>query len=385
MSLNAIKIPLIYHGKGSLKELKSFRQERVLVVTDKVINQLYGKKILKYLKKKEYRVFDNIEPNPKDKNIIEGAEIAREFRPDLIVGIGGGSVMDSAKGIFFLYEREDKTLYDINPINFFKLGRKSKLILVPTTSGTGAEHTGAIIVTNTRTGQKTGLICFELVPSAVIIDPKLALGMPPLLTASTGIDALVHAIESLINKLNNDFTEALNLHAIKLLFKYLPKVVEDGANDIEIRQKVHNAASIAGISLANSAAGLAHSCGHSLGSVFNTQHGMAVGVMLPYIIEFNKPNCENKYLDILDVINIEPSIDPTTNLSNQIKKILKMINLPTTIKELGISKDNFNKKSEKLIEFSFNDLATGLNPRIVSKEEIRKIFQYAFEGKNVDF
>ncbi|GAH38978.1 unnamed protein product, partial [marine sediment metagenome] len=133
MSLNMIKIPVIYHGKGSLKELKSFREQRVLIVTDKVIWELFGKKISKYLKKKEFKVFDEIKPDPKDTTIERGGKVALEFKPDLIVGVGGGSVMDSAKAIYFLYEREDKKLYDMNPITFFKLGKKSKLVLIPTT------------------------------------------------------------------------------------------------------------------------------------------------------------------------------------------------------------------------------------------------------------
>ncbi|MHA1786089.1 MAG: iron-containing alcohol dehydrogenase [Candidatus Helarchaeota archaeon] len=385
MSLNRINVPQIYFGRGSLKELRNLRQKKVLVITDKIIFDLYGNKITKYLKKKEYKFFTEVEPDPKDKNIIKGAEHAREFKPDLIVGIGGGSVMDSAKGIFFLYEREDKTLYDINPLNFFKLGRKSRLVLVPTTSGTGAEHTGAIIVTNTETGQKVGLICYELVPSIVILDPNLSIGMPSQLTASTGIDAVTHAIESYINSLSNDFTDALDLHAIKLLFNYLPRAVGDGAKDILIRGKVHNAASLAGISLANTAAGIAHSCGHSLGSVLGIQHGKAVGLMLPYIIEFNKPACEEKYSEILNILDIKTNNDPTKELANAIRNLLNQIKLPTSIKDLGISEDKFNEKFEKLVEFAFTDLATSLNPRQTSKEEFTKIFQYAYQGKQIDF
>ncbi|MHA1379431.1 MAG: iron-containing alcohol dehydrogenase [Candidatus Helarchaeota archaeon] len=387
MSLNTIRVPLIYYGKGSLKELKNVRQNKVFIVTDKTINELYGAKILKFLKKKETLVFDEIKPDPTDEIIIKGSKIALEFKPELIIGIGGGSVMDSAKAIFFLYEREDKTLYDMNPVNFFKLGKKSNLILIPTTSGTGAEHTGAIIVTNTENGQKVALACFELVPSAVIIDPKLTLGMPPTLTASTGIDALVHAFESLINTLSNDYTEAVNLHAIRLLFKYLPLAVDDGANDINdinVREKVHNAASLAGIGLANSAAGIGHSCGHSLGSVFHIQHGKAVGLMLPYIIEFNKPNCEKKYVEILNYLNIDPTNNPTEKLTSIIHDFLKTLNLPTTIKEL-VEKEEFDKNFNKLVEFAFSDVATGINPRPTTKEDFEKIFKYAYEGKKIDF
>jgi len=383
LSLDRIKIPTIYYGKGSLKQLKYFKQKRILIVTDNIINKLYGDKIKRILKNKERLFFTEVLPDPLDKIIIKGGNVAKQFSPDLIVGIGGGSVMDTAKGIFFLYERPDKSLYDINPINYFKLGRKSKLILIPTTSGTGAEHTGAIIVTKSEGNQKTGLICFELVPSAVILDPKLPLNMPPKLTASTGIDALVHAIESFINKMNSDFTAPFNLNSIKTLFKYLPDAVKNGNNDF-VREKVHYAASMAGIALANSAAGLAHSCGHSLGSVFHTQHGIAVGLMLPYIIEFNKSHCNNKYKTILETLNVNYD-DPASKLSSIIKNLLKEIGLPLTIKELEISKNDFKSNFEKLTEYAYNDLATGLNPRPTTEDDVKKIFHHAYNGKTIDF
>lgn len=384
MSLNFIKIPTIYYGKGSLKELRNMRQKRILIVTDRIIRDLFGKKLERYLKKKEFAYFDQIEPDPKDNIIIEGGNFAREFKPDLILGIGGGSVMDSAKGIYFLYEREDKNLYDINPINYFKLGKKSKLILAPTTSGTGAEHTSAIIVSKSDNNQKVGLISYELVPSVVIIDPKLPLAMPKTLTASTGLDAIVHAIESLMNKLSNDFTDAVNLHAIKLLFEFLPLAINQGKDDLDIREKIHNAASLAGIGMANSAAGLAHSCGHALGSVFKIQHGIAVGLMLPYIIEFNSSICEERYKLILEVLNIKNSSNPTEELKKLLVELLENLEFPTKLKDL-ISRDQFNEKKEKIINFTIGDLATSLNPRNAEEKEIKKIFQYVFDGKSIDF
>ena len=319
----------------------------------------------------------------KDTTIERGGKVALEFKPDLIVGVGGGSVMDSAKAIYFLYEREDKKLYDMNPITFFKLGKKSKLVLIPTTSGTGAEHTLGVVVTNTETGQKKALACYEVIPSAVIIDPKMPMGMPPKLTAATGIDALVHAVEGVINSLNNDFTEAVNLHAIKLLFKYLPISFEDGAN-AEARGKVHSAGSLAGIGFGNSSCGIAHSCGHALGGVFHLQHGFGVGIILPYVLEFNKPKCENKYIDILETLNILDSKDPTATLVTQVKELLKTINVPTTLKEI-ISEADWNQNFEKLIEFVMADILVSLNPRMTTEEDFRKLFQCAYEGKSVDW
>ncbi|MFX1295330.1 MAG: iron-containing alcohol dehydrogenase [Promethearchaeota archaeon] len=383
MSLNMIKIPVIYHGKGSLKELKQLKRRKIFIVTDKNLWELFGGKVSRYFKKKEMKVFDEIKSDPKDTTIIKGSNVAREFKPDLIIGFGGGSVMDVAKMIFFLYEREDKILYDLNPISYFKLGKKSKLVLIPTTSGTGAEHTPGAVVTKTETGQKVTLTSFEIIPSIVIIDPKLTLGMPSKLTAATGVDAIVHAIEAVSNKLNNDFTEACNLHAIKLLFKYLPLAVGKESSNIDVRERVHNGASLAGIGFGNSSCGIAHSCGHALGGVFYIQHGIAVGVMLPYVIEFNKAECEEKYKDILEVFNI-PSNQPTSTLVKMIKSLYKEINIPTTLNKL-ISETDWKQGFEKLVDFAKRDLLVGLNPRFTAEEDFRKIFQCAYEGKSVDW
>ncbi|MHA1695048.1 MAG: iron-containing alcohol dehydrogenase [Candidatus Helarchaeota archaeon] len=385
MSLMPIKIPIIYHGKGSLKQLKSMKQKKVLIITDKIIRDIHGDMIEKYLKKKEFAYFDEIEPDPKDTTIIKGGDFAREFKPDLILGIGGGSVMDSAKAIYFLYEREDKTLYECDPVSYLGLGKKSKLILVPTTSGTGSENTLAAVITNTQTGQKVVIASQELLPVAIILDPKLPLKMPQRLTVSTGVDAIVHAVEGIINKMNNDFTEGLNIHALKLLFEYLPQAAGDGASDLKVREKVHNAASIAGIGFGNSNCGIAHSCGHALGAVHHIQHGIAVGTMLPFVLEFNKPVSEKKYTDILNSLNIPINDSPTNTLVNFIRDFIKKLGLPLSLKELGISQSDWDQNLDKLVEFAKTDVVAVFNPRSTSEEEFKKIFEYAWEGKNIDF
>ncbi|MHC1590735.1 MAG: iron-containing alcohol dehydrogenase, partial [Candidatus Helarchaeales archaeon] len=340
MSLNVIRVPRIHHGIGSLKELKNLREKRVFVVTDKIMREIHGSKIERYLKKKEFQIFDEVEPDPFDRTIIKGGSFAREFKPDLIIGLGGGSVMDVAKGVFFLYEREDKALYDMNPIKFFKLGKKSRLILIPTTSGTGAEHTWGIIVTNSETGQKIALACTEIIPDSVILDPKLAASMPPKLTAATGMDAFVHAIESMMSSLNNEFTEACCLHAIKLIYRYLPEAIKNG-DELQVREKMHFAASIAGMALANSGAALAHSCGHALGAIFKVQHGVAVGLMLPYIIEFNRKECESQYLRMLEALQVDDKTNPPKILAELVMNLLRKIELATSIRELGIEEEKF--------------------------------------------
>jgi alcohol dehydrogenase class IV len=385
MSVRSIKLPIIYYGRGSLKELKKMSQNKILVVTDKIIKEIHGKLISRFLSKNNFIFFDEVEPDPKDTTILKGGEVAREFKPDLIIGFGGGSAMDSAKMIYFLYEREDKTLYDCNPATSFNLGQKSKLILIPTTSGTGAESTGGSVITNTKTGQKIIVASGELIPKIVIIDPKLPLKMPPNLTASTGLDALVHAIGGMITDFSSDFTDAMNLHAIRLIIKYLPSAIGEGADDINVRERIHNAASIAGLALGYSLCANAHACGHSLGAIYHIQHGIAVGIMLPYIIEFNRPKSAKKYEYILNSINLSINDDATKTLANFIRDFLKKINIPTSLKELGISKKEWNQNMDNLVSFAKKDTASGVNPRNTSEEEFRKIFEYAYEGKPIDF
>lgn len=385
MSVKSMKFPTIYYGKGSLKRLKKIRENKVLVVTDKILREIYEDLILKFLRKKNITFFDDVEPDPKDTTITKGGEVAREFKPDLIIGFGGGSVMDSAKLIYFLYECEDKNLYDLNSATFYNLGQKSRLILIPTTSGTGAESTGGAVVTNTKTGQKVIFASGELIPKSVIIDPKLPSKMPPELTASTGLDALAHAIGGMITNFATDFTDAMNLHAIRLIIKYLPAAVGEGAEDISIREKIHNAASIAGLALGTSFAGNAHACGHSIGAIYHIQHGIAVGTMLPYIIEFNKPSSAKIYEEILNGLNLSIDNDATKTLANFIRDFLNKVNISTTLKGLGISEKDWDENLDKLVSFAKSDVASAANPRITAEEEFRRIFEYAYEGKSIDF
>nr|MDO8079489.1 iron-containing alcohol dehydrogenase [Candidatus Freyarchaeota archaeon] len=380
-----IKIPVIYHGVGALDQLKNFKENRILIVTDKTISKLYGAQLLSYFEKKEVKIFDEVEPDPKDTAVIKGGDVARKFKPELIIGIGGGSAMDAAKAAYFLYGQQSLKLYDMNVMIEYNLKEKSKLVLIPTTSGTGSEHTPGLVVTNTQTGQKVSLASFELIPSAVILDPTLALRMPQKLTVATGLDALTQAIESATSKMVSDFTQALNLYAIKTLFEYLPKAAGEDAGDIKVRAKVHNAASMAGIAFGNSGLGLAHSCGHALGGAFHIPHGITVGVMLPYVIEFNKPECKDKYVEILECLNITGVKDPTAKLSSMVKDILKKLKTPLSIKELSVSENDWKQNFEKLVNWTKGDIITMINPRMASEEHIKKIFQYAYEGRVIDF
>ena len=380
-----IRIPIIYHGVGSIEHLRNFREKRILIVSDKTVIQMFGDKLSDIFKDRETKIFDEVEPDPKDTIMVRCGDVARKFKPELIIGIGGGSAMDTAKAAYFLYGQESLKLYDMNVLVEYNLREKSKLVLIPTTSGTGAEHTPGLVVTNTQTGQKVSLASFELIPWAVILDPALTLKMPQKLTAATGLDALTQAIEGAISKMGSDFTQALNLYAIKILFKYLPMAAGEGAGDIQVRAKVHFAASMAGIGFGNSGLGLAHSCGHALGGAFHIPHGISVGVMLPYVIEFNKPECRDKYIEILECLNIMGVEDPAATLSNMVRDILRKLKTPLSIRGLGVSEKDWEQNFEKIVNWTKSDIITMINPRMASEEQIKKIFQYAYQGKPIDF
>ncbi len=385
MSLNKIRIPIIFHRENSLRELKKVSETKVLIITDKVVKKLFGEQIIRLLKKKETIFFDDIEPDPEDKAILKGKDLVLEFNPDLIIGFGGGSVMDVAKMIYFLYESEKSSIYECNPITSYNLGQKSRLILIPTTSGTGAEHTPAAIITNSETGQKIPIASQEIIPHAVILDPKLSLEMPKNLTASTGMDALVHAIEGMTSNLRSDFSDAVNLHAIKLINQFLPVVLKNNDDNIKIREKLHNAASLAGIGMANSSCGLAHACGHALGAIFHIPHGIAVGIMLPYTIEFNKEKCTEAYIEILKNLNILEIKNPTVLLANFLRDFLRKIEIPNSLKEIINDENEWSKNLEKLVRLAKKDILTPFNPRGLEENDFKKIFEYAYMGKPIDF
>lgn len=385
MSLNKIRIPIIFHRENSLRELKKVSETKVLIITDKVVKNLFGEQIIRFLKKKESIFFDEIEPDPKDKVILKGKDLVFEFKPDLIIGFGGGSVMDVAKMIYFLYESEKSSIYECNPITNYNLGQKSRLILIPTTSGTGAEHTPAAIITNSETGQKIPIASQEIIPHAVILDPKLSLRMPKNLTASTGLDALVHAIEGMTSNLRSDFSDAVNLHAIRLIAQFLPVILENNDENIKLREKLHNAASLAGIGMGNSSCGLAHACGHALGAIYHIPHGVAVGIMLPYTIEFNREKCIKAYIEILKNINMLEIIDPTVSLADFLRDFLHKIEIPSSLKEIINDENDWRKNLEKLTLLAKKDILTPFNPRPLDENDFKKIFEYAYIGKHIDF
>ena len=381
-----IRVPVVLHGRGALEHLKSVKEQKIMIVTDKIARKLFGEKLTEYLAGKEVIYFDDVEPNPLESIMNKAGDLAKSFQPQLILGIGGGSAMDTAKGAYFLYGQPTKTLIQVEYYVEYGLKDKSRLVLIPTTSGTGSESSAGCVFTHEASGMKIDVISADLIPQSIIVDPELTLSMPKSLTIASGVDALAQAIESSSSLFINDYLLALNLSAIKTLIKYLPQAAGDGANDIVAREKVHYAASMVGIAMGNVSLAIGHACGHAIGAVFPFPHGITVGVMLPYNIEYNRVQRKKTYTEILESsFNIAGEEDPAAKLSSLMRAFLTRLNVPTAVKDLGISKADWDKNFNKMVTFASKDTCLRTTPRQPAEGDIAKILQYAYEGKTIDF
>jgi alcohol dehydrogenase class IV len=376
-------------GEGALDYLKEVEGKRALIVTDKVIHKLgFFEKVASYLKEAglEVKVFDEVEPEPSIETIMKGAEFARKYSPDWLIGLGGGSCMDAAKAILIPYANPDIEVAEINPFTKFGVREKARLICIPTTSGTGAEATWAAIITDTKEERKMELPCREIVSDIIILDPDIPKSMPPSLAADTGLDALTHAIEAYVSQWRNDFSDALAMKAIQIVFEYLPRAYRN-PEDKEAKEKMHNAATMGGMAFGNSQVGIAHAMGHSLGAIFKVSHGRTVDLFLPYSIEYGAREATERYADIGRAIGIEARTDEEAveKLVEAVRRLNREMKEPSSIKELGISREDFEKRLEDLVTRAANSSCTFMNPRVPDVEDTRKLFLYAFEGKKVDF
>jgi alcohol dehydrogenase class IV len=383
--------PAIVFGEGALDYLLEIEGRKALIVTDEVIVKLgLVDEVKGRLKASgiESTVFSQVEPNPSLETVRRGAQIALEYGPDWIIAVGGGSAIDAAKGIFVLYERPDLQVDGIAPVGSLGLRQKARLIAIPTTSGTGAETTWAIVLTDTQEHRKINLGHFENIPDVAIVDPALVLRLPRQITLDTGMDVLTHAIEGYTSQWHNDFADGLCLKAAQLVFDYLPAAVEQGAGDPEARERMHNAATIAGLGFGNSMAALAHGLGHSLGSVCGVPHGRAVGLFLPYTIEYTaRGDLPTRYGEIARSLGLPASneAEGAASLAAAIRDLARRIGQPTTLPEAGLSSEEFEACLPRLVGNANGDSATLIGLRIPDEAEIEQVCRCAFEGRSIDF
>ncbi|MFX1604361.1 MAG: iron-containing alcohol dehydrogenase [Promethearchaeota archaeon] len=386
--------PNIVFGEDALTELETIDGKKAFIVTDSVINSLgLVEKVCRILTERQWEVaiWDGVESDPKISTVKSAAEAIKRFGADWIIAVGGGSVMDTAKAAWILYENPSIELPALTPFDELGLRAKAKLVCIPTTAGTGSEATKAIVIREDETGRKFGTINRELHPDMAILDPEFVVGLPKELTVYTAMDALTHAVEGYVCVWKNDFSDGCSLKAVKMIFEWLPKSIEN-LSDIEAREKMQIAACLAGMSFGNSQAALAHSLGHSTGSVLRIQHGMSVGMALPYTIEFNCRGKENEetakqYSELAQMIGIKGKKPETVSLkfASTIREFMTKIGCPQSFKEAGTKKKDFNAALEKMVEFAMMDTSLTMNPRNIDSKEIRKMYQYMYDGTSIDF
>jgi alcohol dehydrogenase class IV len=381
--------PEIVFGEGALDALDELEGRRALIVTDATLVGLgLVDKVRVHLDKAgiEVHVFDAVEPNPSVRTVRQGAQVAQEVEPDWVIGLGGGSPMDAAKAIWVLYERPDLHPAEINPIVSLGLRQKARLIAIPTTSGTGSEATFGIVLTDTEEQRKMGLGSRESIPDMAIVDPVMAMGMPPRLTADTGLDALVHAVEGYTSSWHTDLADGMCFNAARLIFEYLPRAVADGS-DSEARERMHNAAACAGLGFSNSLTSMAHSMGHALGAVFHVPHGRAVAIFLPYTIEFCAREAPERFADLAGLLGCSQAggEEAARMLAGSIRDLCREVGNPTSVAGAGVEREAYEAQLDKLVDDAFNDTSMMAVARAPSYDELHQLFLYAYEGQPVDF
>ncbi len=413
INMQWFKVPdKIYFEYDSIQYLEKMPDiSRAFIVTDPGMVSLgYVDKILYYLRKREQHVhceiFSEVEPDPSVETVMKGAEMMREFKPDVIIALGGGSAMDAAKGMWLFYEHPDADFNGLRlrfldirkrAFKFPKMGIKAKMVAIPTTSGTGSEVTSFAVISDKKNNMKYPLADYELTPDVAIIDPQFVLSLPKGATADTGLDVLTHAIEAYVSVMASDYTDALAIKACQLVFEYLPRAYKNGANDREAREKMHNASCMAGMAFTNAFLGVNHSIAHKIGGEYHVPHGRANAVLLPYVIRYNSQQptklvswpkyksfiADKKYAEIAHACGFGGKTveEGVNNLINAVKELMKTVGEPASFAECGIDETEYMSKIEDLSYKAFEDQCTTANPRLPLVTEIQDIMRKAYKGE----
>jgi acetaldehyde dehydrogenase/alcohol dehydrogenase len=384
-----------------------------MIVTDRMMVELgYVEKLEYHLRKRRnpvmVDVFSDVEPDPSVDTVLNGAEAMRRFKPDTIIALGGGSAMDAAKGMWLFYENPQADFNDLRlkfvdirkrVFKFPKLGRQAKLVCIPTTSGTGSEVTSFAVITDKVNNIKYPLADYELTPDIAIIDPTFVMTVPRSVTADTGMDVLTHAIEAYVSIMATDYTDALAMKAIQMVFEYLPISYKGGnsAEVLEAREKMHNASCIAGMAFANAFLGVNHSLAHKLGGEFHIAHGRANAILLPHVIKYNAtiPSkftsfpkykayvADKKYAEIARMLGLKASTveEGVNSLIEAINNLMKELNVPMTVKDCGIEEERYMAEIERLAVDAFDDQCTGANPRLPLITELVQIYKDIYSNE----
>ena len=394
----------------ALEELKNvLNRKRVFIVTDSFLFENgYTRGVTDKLNELgiEHTTFSNVAPDPDLASAIEGKKQMEEFKPDCIIALGGGSAMDAAKIMWVMYEHPEVDFMDMamrfmdirkRIYTFPKMGEKAYFIAIPTSAGTGSEVTPFAVITDEKTGTKYPLADYELMPKMAIVDCDMMMNAPKGLTAASGIDALVHSVEAYVSMMSTDFTDGIALEAIKIILEYLPRAYKNGGDDPEAREKMANAATMAGMAFANAFLGIAHSMGHKLGSFHHLPHGITVSLMLDHVMRFNSseapekmgtfpqydhPMSLRKYAKLAEGLGITEGSDEEKleKLISKFDELKDKIEIKHSIREYGISEEEFMNTLDEMSLQAFDDQCTGANPRYPLIDEIKELYLKAYYG-----
>ncbi len=406
--------PKIYFKRGStdlaLREYAG--KKRAFIVTDRFLFDSGAVRTITDTLEAidmDYQIFFDVKPDPTLSTVEQALSMVRSYQPDLFIALGGGSPMDVAKIIWLMYEQPDVDFTDIS-MRFMdirkkicqlpELGKKAQLVCIPTTSGTGSEVTPFSIITDDKTHVKYAIADYALTPNMAIIDANFVDNLPKGLTAAGGLDALVHCLEAYVSVMATNYTNSLALEATKQIFRYLPRSYKNGAEDPKAREKMHNAATMAGMAFANAFLGLCHSMAHKLGAMYNIPHGIANALLICQVVRFNAtdkpkkqtafpqykaPEAKQRYAQVAHVLYLA---DEKVSDDEKVDLLLKAIadlkevcGVPKSIKEYGIDETVFKKNLDVLVRLAFDDQCTGANPVYPLMDDIRQIYLDAYEGK----
>ena len=403
--------PKIYFEKNSIKYLRDMKEmEKAMIITDRGMYNLgYVEKIEDVIRRRRNKVdielFFDVEPDPSLDTVEAGVELMRKFEPDTIIAIGGGSPMDAAKVMWLMYEHPEVCFDDIKQkfmdirkraFKFPELGKKAKLICIPTTSGTGSEVTPFAVITDKRANKKYPLTDYALTPTVAIVDPEFVMSLPASIAADTGIDVLTHAMEAYVSILASDFTDGWAKQAVKLVFDYLEESVNKGTP--LAREKMHNAATIAGMAFANAFLGMNHSLAHKIGGEFHVPHGRTNGILLPHVIKYNGtiptklniwPKIENykadvKYMELAQLIGLKPKTpaEGVQMFADACEELCHKVGLASNFESQGIDKKEWDAAIHRMAMNAYEDQCTPANPRMPMVHDMEAILRTTWDYKN---
>ncbi len=412
VNMQWFKIPeKIYFEAGSIQYLEKMPEiERAFIVTDEGMMKLgYVDKILYHLRKRHQyvhsEIFSEVESDPSFETVKKGVEVMKNFKPDVIIAVGGGSPIDAAKGMWLFYEHPDADVEGLKlkfmdirkrTYKFPKLGTKCKMVAIPTTSGTGSEVTSFAVITDKEKNKKYPLADYELTPDVAIIDPDLVMSLPKSVTADTGMDVLTHAIEAYVSNMASDYTDGLAEKAVEIVMQYLEQAYDDGSNRLA-REKMHNGSTLAGMAFTNAFLGINHSLAHKIGAEFHLPHGRINAILLPYVIRYNssKPTkfvsfpkyeyfiADEKYYQLAKKVGLKADTkeEGIASLIAKIQEMSDHLNIPKSLQDAGVEEQEFLARVDMLADRAFEDQCTTANPRLPLVTELKQILLDSYYGK----